>query len=259
MGLYSPTDLRYVPLFLLIDLAISVGVWAVFKFLIKNPRANWIKRILPVIVVLVMLSSETAKQIYSAANLYTNGNYYNVPLHVCSAPLFFFPLAVALPKKQGKSNIFMSAAVMLGAVITVGLLIYPNAIIGRATEKLFTENQNFMDTIHPFYYHMMIPLFVGLVLACGQYTPNKKHLWGVAAMFSGFMLLSLLLANIYGVDWARYLNYPIKSLDSEFAIWSGRGVIIWLLYTAIGVVGGLLFVYLPALLKQKRQNTNSMP
>lgn len=181
----------------------------------------------------IMLASGIAKQVIAICEGY---NLWYLPLHFSST--FYLTVAISV-FARGKVKHAAESVLFAGGIIMIAMiLISPDAILGKLGE-VFTSHIH----AHGYFYHMLVVLEFGIMLARGEYFPKPTDplifatfvaLWTVVAIPCAFRLN----ANYMGI-----LNAYIPFLE-KFRLRFGYAPYLIIYYLGVVAIGFLLiYVY----------------
>ena len=161
-----------------------IGI-AIISFLSRKLSART-AFIVTALLFIAMAASGIAKQIIAIATGY---DLWYLPLHFSST--FYIPVGVSV-FAHGKAEHAAQAILFVGGIIMCAMiLVRPAAILGNLS-GVFTSHIH----AHGYFYHMLVVLQFGIMLARGNYRP-KRHdplffaggvaLWGAVAIPCAFV------------------------------------------------------------------------
>ena len=159
---WSSADKKVLPLALIVLIAITLIVWAIFR-----KKSDKIKNIPLVIIAVTTLVMEVIKQYISIKQGY---DLWHVPLHFCSLFIYWFPLMAFC--KDGKIKRF-GTTVSFASAMSVFLCFYlsPGDILGgNNTSTIFESYFHF----HSFVYHHLIFLYLFIGMSLNMFKLDKK-------------------------------------------------------------------------------------
>lgn len=214
---------------------VAIGLLFLYR---KHPKWN---RDLPILIVwIIMLAMEIAKQIY-ALFFHDPHPFFNMlPFTMCAATLFIFPGYLLCHKYGWKHGlrIFASASYMLSLCILILLLIYPHMIIWGIKDD---QDRWHYTNVHSVIFHTLVCFVCFWFIIHHTYRLTWFDLiWNICIsifLISFFILMSYLLkcdfAKLWQVDdpfdpvpwsesWKLTLIYA-----SLYIAGGGIGFLIW--------------------------------
>ena len=178
-----------------------------FIYLITKNKSKKVRTIPFVVITVVLLIMEVAKQIYSIVNGY---DLYYIPLQICSLFLFCFPLAVFARGRVSKWGWCM--CLCLGCSLAFAQLFLSQILTRDYIFKLFTA-QGTPFHYHTVFYHHLVVLFFVLMLFLKPYKPDKRDIIPTIILYAGFMIISCIAANVLHTNYSGYINYGAAIFD----------------------------------------------
>jgi uncharacterized membrane protein YwaF len=165
-------------------------------------KKEYKKRNVMIFIMIWFLVLEVIKLSYITIN---NGSFplNHIPLHLCSLPLYLYPILALSKSEHVKKFVFPAAyaTVLFGGVIA---LLYPVNIIGGLESWAFVQD-NFLPFISFLYHGMMI--FAALyLLKSEQYTITWRTLPYAYYVSLIFMIVAIIFNTILDKDF-MLLNY----------------------------------------------------
>lgn len=211
-------------LLLIVSISVLLG-------LLLHKKEDKYKKIPLIIITVLMLGFELAKQIINIKNGY---DYNVIPLHFCSLFLYFFPLAVFTKGKLKDFGLVMS--LVCTAWMTILLYINPEPIIGKSPENVFATFSN----VHTFVHHHLAVAFLFVSLALNVYNINKWSYLYVVLGISLYAVVAIPAAHATGVSFCNLLDSNIDFMEN-FRQNFGQ-VIYTIAMWLIGVGGGFVII-----------------
>jgi uncharacterized membrane protein YwaF len=157
---------------------------------------------------------------------------YHIPLHLCSLPLYLYPIIVWSNNEKVKQFVIPAsfATILFGGMIA---LLYPSNILGSEDTWAFTKN-NFLPYISFIYHGIMIfaPIYL---LRSGIYKIKGRHIKEAYIVSLIFMLIAIIVNYVLDKDF-MLLHYgngsPFQFLREVSP----------LLYTSVMIVLGLIAI-----------------
>jgi membrane-bound metal-dependent hydrolase YbcI (DUF457 family) len=202
------------------------------------------------VIASLIVVSEVVKQIIGWVNYATgtSDSLFFIPLHICSVLVFAIPLSAFTKKTSFLSPIFYALAMITAVESSMAMYIAPQQIISQSTSHIFRAGAEYGD-YHTLIFHSFAAMFIMLVVAFKLYQPKFKDLIFGGLLYSGFMLISAILANLLDTNYARFLNFggvgPFDQLrDISMFLFSS---VIWILYVVVIGISGTITYYVPKL------------
>lgn len=198
--IYSEYDMRILPQVFLVILFVVV----ILSFLLRR-KSERVRAIPTAIVAVMLLFIEVVKQRW---NLRGEFELFHLPFHYCS--LFF--LVIPLAELGGKhlSHIFRPIATCMTFLVSVAMYVYPNAIMGTATETL---GKDFKET-HGFIFHHLILLYFFLVIGMRLCRPRVRDAFHMGGIGMAYTAVVLPLAVNLDVNYCNFQYSVIPFLES---------------------------------------------
>lgn len=189
-----------------------------------SPRVRAIPMAL---VALALLFIEIVKQRWNLLGEFT---YYNLPLHYCS---MFIPVYL-LAELGGVrlARIFRPIGVYMSFVVTVGMYLLPNAIIGSGCE-LF--GQTFKAT-HTMLMHHFVVAYLILSIALRLYRPRLRDALYAGAVGIAYVALALPLAYRFDANYCNFLESVVPAIEyirTEF------GQVVYTVFVSVALTFGM--------------------
>ena len=225
--MYSDAEKVVMPLMFFILLAITVLLW----LLLRNKSEKW-QSIPFKIITLALIVGEGIKQYLSIKEGY---NFWNLPLHFCSTYFIWLSLAEFSVGKMQKTmrNIAFVATIYL----FVGLYTYPSGIFGDLCENVFET----YFTVHSFFYHHLVILYMLLSIAFKRFHPRKRDAFTWMACFSVYFVVALVCAYTFEENFFNILNSeplpilePVRLAVGQVLYNAGLGAV--LIFAGSGVI-----------------------
>lgn len=190
-----------------IAFAIVIVASILIGVLLKD-KAEKIKNIPFLIITILLIVAEIIKQVRAINAGY---NLWSIPLHYCSTFLIWFTIASLTSTKIRKVGHKIAYATT--TAFFVSFLIGPTTIIGNATDNLAFTWSNF-GSLHTFYYHFAIVLFLALQITLKYPFPTLKDFKVVVIPFFSWMAVASIMANLLDVNFSNLLYNNIAFMDS---------------------------------------------
>lgn len=204
---YSEYDKRILPLAFIIMVALVV----LLAVLLRH-RSEQVRGIPTAIVAAALLFIEVLKQRW---NILGEFDYYMLPFHYCSLFLVVIPLGELLGR-WGR-RIFRPIATYMTFIVSCGIYLFPNAILGSACETVGTE---FYGT-HSFVFHHLVVLYFLLVVALRLYRPNMNDILHVGMVGTVYLSFALPLTYLFDKNYCNLLESALPILE-EFRLAEGQ-------------------------------------
>ena len=203
--MYSETDLVVIPLSYSVMLAVSL-----LLSLLLRGRSGWVRALPTALVAILVLLLEIEKQRRNIAGVFYADGYslYAFPLHYCSLFAFLFPLAELCGRRLRR--VFLPVSMATSLTVSIGILLVPQAILGKATADIFTEFRFF----HAFFFHMLVVLYLLLTVALGRYRPERRDYALSAAAVAVYIAVALPHALLLDVNYCNFLYSVIPEVDN---------------------------------------------
>ena len=159
-------------------------------------------------ITLILIIAEIIKQI-KAFNV--GYNLWSIPLHFCSMFMVWFALASLTKGKTSK--IGHKIAFTTGIAFLITFILDPTSIIGGATENLSFSFANF-NSLHTFYYHFGVILFLFLQATIKIELPTLKDLKVIALPFFSWMAITAVIANLINTNFSNLLFNNVVFMDN---------------------------------------------
>lgn len=210
---------------------VVIAILSIVICILTNEKKEETKRIPLMIISVIMLGLEIAKQIINIVHGY---DLWTIPLHFCSLFLYIFPLASFFKGKIG--NFGRTLAFVCGMLFFALFYFNPGTIIGNACANVFESFSSF----HTFTYHHLILLFLFILLGSRLYHPTKFDFLYVFIGISLYACIAVPLAHILNVNFCSLLKNVIPFME-ELRLNVGQVVYTIVMYL-IGVGGGFVAV-----------------
>ena len=242
--MHTVYDLVWLP----IIFVLMFGATKLCHSLLKGRREQ-VRRVPLIVIAVLLLVLELIKQVVSLKQGY---NLWHIPLHTCSAVMFFFPLACFSKPNSRISEIGFAVSLSIAGAISIGVYGFTSLIIGSASEKIFTGVANFFD-YHTFIFHSLVILFVMLSIALKPYKPNPKDIKWTFIIFGAFMLIAAVMAHVLATDFARFLNFPFPWFEVLQGVPILYSFAVWLVYMFMCFCGVFLAIIAPKLIMKHNE------
>lgn len=186
---------------------ISILLFAYLLYIFLKDKTEKIKRVPFIVITVILLAMEAAKQIYSFIVGY---NLYYIPLQICSLFLLCYPLAVFARGRVRDYGWCMSLC--LGSSLCLAQLFLSQILTQDYIFKLFTAQATPFHYHTVFYHHIIVLHFV-LMLFLKPYKPKKQDILPTLVMYSVFMVISCVFANLLHTNYSGYINYGAAVFD----------------------------------------------
>lgn len=189
-------------------LSITAGVIvliSVFIGIFLRKKSDKIKQIPFLVITILLLGMEVAKQILAAVNGYS---LWTVPLHFCSTYFIWFSIAHF---SKGKFSQGMRTVAFVASFYLVAMFYFnPQSIIGSATSDLFGSFGNF----HTFTFHHLVILYFCLRVALLDFEFKFKYLiyWCISMVV--YFGTAVLCAHLMNVNFMNILTSNIPFMES---------------------------------------------
>ncbi len=226
---YSEYDKRILPLAFIIMVAFVI----IIAILLRH-RSERVRSIPTAIVAVMLLLIEVLKQRW---NFLGEFDYYFLPFHYCSLFLVVIPLGEFFGS-WGR-RIFRPIATYMTFIVSCGIYLFPNAILGRACETVGTE---FYGT-HSFVFHHLVVLYFLLVVALRLYRPRINDILHLGMTGTVYLSFALPLTYVFDKNYCNLLESAVPMLE-EFRLAEGQvayTVAIALFITLGSMIGSLLY------------------
>ncbi len=230
---WSKSDLIVIPLMLLIISASAV----LLHFLLRNKK-YYIRRIPLQIISLIVVVIEIIKQFYYRGN--PDFTYYVLPLHFCSLFMVLMPLSQFFGHKVG--SIFKPMTFVYSGLVTVLVLVNPNALIGQSTSDILGSFHN----IHTFVFHFSVIAYFIFSIALSDYQPKFIHCINVTCGIVFYAVYAIPCSYRLQVNYVNILYSFFEPLE-KFRLWAGQ---VWynIVLFAAGVIGACLICVISTLI-----------
>lgn len=227
--MYSEGDIVAIPA----ALAVMVAVTLLLTLLLRK-RTGWVRALPTAIVTLLLLLLEIEKQRRNLLGQFYPYGYdrFAFPLHYCSLFAFLFPLSELCGSRLRR--VFLPAAVATSLVVSVGLLVAPEGILGNASSSVLEGFHHF----HAFTYHMLVILYLLLTAALGRYRPAHGDLARTVAVIAVYIAVALPHALLLDVNYCNFLTSVIPPVE-ELRLVIGR--VAYIVGECLLLAGGTVF------------------
>jgi uncharacterized membrane protein YwaF len=174
--------------------------------LLKNGTEK-IRRIPFVVIAIVLLAMEAAKQVYSLIEGY---NLYYLPFQICSLFLFSYTLMAFAHGKL--RNYAMCINLCLGCSASLAQLFLSQVLTRDYIFKLFTAAATPFHYHNVIYHHIVFLHFIFMLLL-KPYKPQKRHILPTVFIYALFMIISCIAANLLKTNFSGYINYGAPVFD----------------------------------------------
>lgn len=205
---WTKSDAIVLPLVLLGLILVGVAL----GFLLRKQK-GWIKRIPLMLIALLVLGLEIAKQAVYAGK--PDFNYYVLPLHFCSLFVVLFPLSQLFGERFG--SVFKPMAFCYAIAVMCLTYVNPVGLIGNSTADVFGSFHNF----HTFFFHHAVIAYVIFTIALNDYKPRFKDCINVAGGVVLYVCYAAPCAYMLNSNYANILYSQFKPLES-FRLYAGQ-------------------------------------
>ena len=227
-------------------------------------KKGWMRRVPFIVIVVIVLALEIAKQAWSLTQIPTHGfNHWYLPVHISSAFIFFAPFA-AFSKPESKfGRVAFMITISFALFISIGTVFLPEMVFGNIIGRLINNSAGRETFVfcHSIIYHALVLLFVMLVIALRPCKAKWRDIGYIALAFALFLVLTGTMANVMhyvvGVavrrsDYGSFLTLPI----GEFSV-AVRAVLVWTIYVVASALLATAIVGATKLITRKLlQNQN---
>lgn len=220
---WSVYDKQVLPVVFLCILLCSLILGLLLRRL--SPR---IRAIPMAVIAVLLLLLEIVKQLWNLLGEFT---YYNLPLHYCSMFIPVFLLAEVCGERL--SRIFRPIGVYMSFVVTVGMYIMPDGIIGTGSE-LF--GQTFKAT-HTMLMHHLVVLYLLLSVALKLYRPRLRDAIGVGVLGAVYVSFAVPLSHHLDANYCNFLESVIPVMEN---IRLAHGQVIYTVLVALALTFGMM-------------------
>lgn len=227
---YSEYDKKVLPLLLLAMILISV-VLAIFL----RKKSERIRSIPTAVIAVFMVFIEIIKQRW---NLLGEFNYFYLPFHYCSLFLIVFPLAELCGKKL--SRIFRPVAASMAFIVSVGMYVSPQGMLGTATEIF---GKDFHHT-HSLIFHHLLVFYVILVWALQLCKPRIRDAFTVGGIGVLYVAIALPISYKLATNYCNFLESMLPFFEA-FRLSHGQiayTVVLSLALTVGTVIGSFIYI-----------------
>ena len=217
---YTEYDVKVLPpVFLaLVIVAVLLGI------LLRKAPVKY-RAIPTAVVAIVILFLEVIKQRW---NILGEFDTFSLPFHYCSLFIVMFAFAELCGKRMSK--IFRPIAMCMAFIVSVGMYLFPYAIIGNATEVF---GQSFYRT-HSFLYHHFVLFYLLLVIALRLAKPTFRDAIKVGVVGMVYMAAAIPLAYALETNYNNILENAVPFIDA-FRQANGQVVYVVLLTVIVSV------------------------
>ncbi|MBE7073930.1 MAG: hypothetical protein E7379_02440 [Clostridiales bacterium] len=224
-------------------LSISAGIivfLSVFAGIFMRNKSERIKQIPSLIITIILLALELAKQMLS---IFEGYNLWNIPLHFCSTYFIWFSLANFSKGKfaQGMKSVAFVASFYLVAMFYFN----PQSIIGNATSDLLGSFYNF----HTFAFHHLVILYFCLNVALLNFNFKFIHVLYWCISMLTYYGIAVLCAHLFEVNFMNILYSNIPFMENLRLTIGQVGYTIILGSLTIGV--GAVIILFASLINKK--------
>lgn len=242
---WSSSDKIAIPILLLSVILISI----LLHFLLKN-KSEKVKRIPLIVISLLLIILEVAKQIYFFANgVYT---VKQLPAHFCSLIVVIIALSEFLPKKLSK---YLEVPSVVFPIMTILLvLVHPNSMIGNSSSAIFKDFPNF----HAFMFHALVIAYPIIKITLVKFNLKLKYCFSLICCILFYISYAIPIAFINDCNYLNILWNVFEPLE-KFRVKYGQVCyeIVWfLICVAISIVVYLIWYYIDKFI-EKRRNRNA--
>jgi hypothetical protein len=202
-------------------------------------KTGWVRQIPFIVIVVIILALEIAKQSFALAQISEHGfNYWYLPVHISSAPLYFAPFAAFSKPNSNFGRVAFMLAIAFALFISFGTVLFPEMVFGNIIGRLINNSAG-LETFafcHSIIYHSLVLLFVMLAIALRPCKPKWRDIGYITLAFALFLIVTATMANVMhhvvGVgirrsDYGNFLTLPI----GEFSI-VVRALLVWMIYVS---------------------------
>ena len=226
---YSEYDKRILPPAFIIMVA-----FVILLAILLRRKSERVRSIPTAIVGVTLIFIEVLKQRW---NVLGEFDYYMLPLHYCSLFVIVIPLGEFFGS-WGR-RIFRPIATYMTFIVSCGIYLFPNAILGSACETVGTE---FFGT-HSFVFHHLVVLYFLLVVALRLYEPRLNDILYLGMTGTVYLSFALPFAYLFDENYCNLLKSAVPMLE-EFRLAEGQvayTVAIALFLTLGSMIGSLLY------------------
>ncbi len=227
---YSEYDKRVLPVILVAMILVSVALGLALR-----RKSLKIRAIPTAFIAAFMVFIEIIKLRW---NILGEMNYFYFPVHYCSLFAIVFPLAELFGERM--SRIFRPVAASMAFVVSVGMYICPQGMLGNATEVF---GQYFYRT-HSLIFHHLLVLYVLLVWALQLCKPRVRDTLLVGAFGVFYVSYAIPIANKLETNFGNFLWSEIPFVE-ELRLNIGQTkytVLVVAAYTVGIMIGALLYI-----------------
>lgn len=205
---WTRSDVIVLPLVLLGLILLALAA----RFLLRK-KEGWIKRIPLILISLLVLGLEIAKQCLYAGK--PDFNFYVLPLHFCSLFVVLFPLSQLLGERVG--SVFKPMAFCYAVAVMALTYANPLGLIGTSTGDVFGSFQNF----HTFFFHHAVIAYVLFTIALNDYKPKFRDCINVAGGVVLYVCYAAPCAYMLNSNYANILFSQFEPLE-DFRLYAGQ-------------------------------------
>ncbi|MCL1945052.1 MAG: YwaF family protein [Firmicutes bacterium] len=178
---------------------IAIGLKTLYKG--KSQRS---KSILFLVSAIILLSLEAIKQIYGISI----GKYelWWLPFHICTIAIIGFAVVGLTKFGHTINKAFWYLSLSTGLLISVGMLLAPQPIIGSSADMLFEGTATYIEIYSIIAHYSFIFLF-SLSIALKMYTPQFKDIWFSLLIWIGSLTIIIIAANTMQQNFAMFLSF----------------------------------------------------
>lgn len=227
---YSECDKKVLPIILVAMLLVSVVLGIVLRR--KNQR---IRAIPTAVIAVAMVFIEIVKQRW---NILGELNYFYFPVHYCSLFVIVFPLAELFGERM--SRIFRPVAASMAFVVSVGMYVCPQGMLGDAT-AIF--GQEFHET-HSLIFHHLLVLYVLFVWSLRLCKPRLRDSWLVGAFGVFYVSVAIPLSYKLQTNYGNFLESRIPLVE-KFRLSQGQvkyTILVVFAYTVGIVISSFIYI-----------------
>lgn len=239
---WSKAEATVLPIALLITLVLALAI----TFLTRK-KCEAVKKIPLMLIILIMLGMEIAKQTYYIKSGYDT---WAIPLHFCSLFMYVFFGCAFFKGKIGDA--FKCLSLCMSLLFITLFYCYPSSVIGHSTENIF---KTFLSA-HTFFYHHLIFLFFFILLFSGLYKKSKwDYLYACIAIVV-YAAVAVPVAHALDTNFCYILYNEIPILES---IRQTCGQIFYtIILMLLGIIGLWIAIFVLHLCFYRRKKKTDM-
>lgn len=205
---------------------VAILIFAIVICMFTKNKSEKVKRIPLLIITIIILGLEIAKQIYYICIGYDT---WALPLHFCSLFMFFY---VFSNFAKGKLQRFGDIMTLSCSLVVIALFyINPSNIIGESCENVFASFSSF----HTFIYHHLMFLYYFIFLGSNLIVSKFSDLLYIVIGISSYAVIAITFAYLLNTNFCSVLYNSFAPFE---AIRTSCGDAVYLMFLfTLGILG----------------------